>query len=104
MGELDRRKPSLLDRIQTPRRLRWTPRGNCIETLGGSTEDLSGVSDTVGRKRWRLDDDGRVADRVDSANQPVNDCMPFAYVRIVAPSEAEFRRAKERLQGDGIMV
>src|SRR5699024_1151363 len=56
---------------------------NYIETLGGNTEDLTGVAHTVGRKRWRLDASGQVDSRVDRNNQPIDDCPPFAYIRII---------------------
>ena len=64
-----------------------------IEALGGNTGDLTGVAHTVGRKRWRLDANGRVDSRVDSDNQPIDDCLPFAYIRIVHPSLDQFLEA-----------
>lgn len=59
-----------------------------IETVGGNTRDLSGVSHTVGRKRWQLDTNGHIEYEVDRNNQRITDpCSVFGLIRI-EPSEA----------------
>ncbi|WP_276248611.1 DUF2272 domain-containing protein [Haladaptatus sp. YSMS36] len=63
-----------------------------IETVGGNTIDLSGVADTVGRKRWKVDSNGRVEYRVDKNNSKVDGCSVFGYIRIMVPSIDEVLR------------
>lgn len=58
-----------------------------VETVGGNAGDLSGVEDTVGRKRWKLDADGHVEHQVDRTDTRIADqCDVFGLVRVV-PSE-----------------
>ncbi|MHA7854918.1 DUF2272 domain-containing protein [Marinobacter shengliensis] len=74
-----------------------------IETLGGNTRDLSGVAHTVGRRRWRLSANGRVDACVDRNNEVIEDCPPFAFIRIVHPTTQQLLDAAADEEG-GVSV
>jgi hypothetical protein len=74
-----------------------------IETLGGNTRDLSGVAHTVGRRRWRLNANGRVDACVDRNNEVIEDCPPFAFIRIVHPTTQQLLDAAADEEG-GVSV